>query len=317
MEKKFYILFLLITFSGLFKARAQNGVVCTAQFTVSDSSGNQVSFRAADSISGTQQFWSFGDGSQLQGFGNYVGVTHTYAHTGTYTVIHVVKNAAASCQDSSTQVINLPSPLSQCVIDIYFTQNSSANNSPYTFYAIPYLAGATQDTVSWTIDGALAGTGDTLTRFLQPGRHNICTSLSTNLGCRSQSCQTILVTDSASTPPVISPPDTGITVPPNIPPDTSIIIISPNLPPDSSASFLSSYPNPVSGQVHMELKTDKAQMIYIRVYNSMGGMVQTVVVSGIQGTNQLSLNVSSLQSGIYYIQIQYGNEIKRSRIQKL
>ncbi len=334
MEKKFYILFLLISFSGLFRARAQDSTACTAYFYV-NYNGDQVWFRAVDSITGTQQHWYFGDSTQL-GFGNNVGVTHTYARPGSYLVSLVVRNAATGCHDSSSQVITISTPPPQCSIGFYYSHDSTTNNSLYSFYASPYLAGATSDSVTWTINGSLAGYGNTLNKALQPGQYTICAALSTNLGCRSQGCQTIQVGDSTATPPIVTPPDTAITIPPNIPPDSSVTIppdSSVTTPPDSTgrlpvdsaywpqsdslASYLSSYPNPVSGQVHIDLKTEKAVMIYIRVYNSMGGMVQTVAVSGMQGTNQLSLNVSNLQSGIYYIQIQYGNEIKRSRIQKL
>jgi PKD repeat protein len=288
--------------------------------------GDQVYFRAADSIRGTQQRWYFGDSTQL-GFGNNVGVTHTYAQPGTYLVSLVVRNARTHCHDSSSQVITISAPPAQCSIGFYFSHDSTTRNSPYSFYASPYLAGATSDSVTWTINGSVAGYGNTLNRVLQPGQYTVCASLSTNLGCRSQGCQTIVVGDSTATPPVVTPPDTAITVPPTIPPD-SIVTTPPTTPPDStvvqpitvptdSLGSLSSYPNPASGQVHIDLKTDRAEMIYIRVYNSMGSMVQAVAVSGIQGTNQLSLNVSGLQAGVYSIQIQYGNEIKRSRIQKL
>jgi PKD domain len=178
MEKKFYILFLFIGFSGLFRARAQDNTGCTAQFDVSYS-GNQVYFRAADSITGTQQHWYFGDSTQL-GFGNDVGVTHTYARPGSYMVGLVVRNSATGCHDSSSQVITISAP----------------------------------------------------------------------------------------GPPIVVPPDTVITVPPDssvtIPPDSVYRDSITNTPSDSLVNFLSSYPNPVSGQVHMDLKTDKAEMIYIR-----------------------------------------------------
>jgi PKD repeat protein len=326
MEKKFYFLCVFMCFSVLFKARGQDSTACNAYFYV-NYSGDQVYFRAADSITGTQQRWYFGDSTQL-GFGSNVGVTHNYARPGTYLVSLVVRNPGTRCYDSSSQVITISAPPAQCSIGFYFSHDSTTANNPYSFYASPYLAGATSDSVTWTINGSLAGYGNTLNHVLQPGQYTICATLSTNLGCRSQGCQTIVVGDSTATPPVVLPPDTAITVPPNIPPDSNVTVPPDTTgklpvdtaywpPSDSLASYLSSYPNPVSGQVHMDLKTDKAEMIYIRVYNSMGSMVQTVAVSGIRGTNRLSLNVSGLQSGVYSVQIQYGNEIKRSRIQKL
>ncbi len=57
-------------------------------------------------------------------------------------------------------------------------------------------------------------------------------------------------------------------------------------------------------------------MIYIRVYNSMGKQVSTTTVPGLQGVNELQVPVGKLGSGIYYIQVQYGNESKMSKIQK-
>ncbi len=145
-----------------------------------------------------------------------------------------------------------------------------------------------------------------------------------NLGCRSQLCQSFYFTGTV-------PPDSIGTVPPdsihNVPPPDSIYHVPPpdtthrdsttNGPSDSSRNFVSSYPNPATYVVGMNVQLDKAEMISIRVYNSMGSQVQQILVPGVAGGNHLSLPISGLQSGIYYIQIEYRNETKRSRMQKL
>ncbi len=407
MENKFYALILLFLLSGVLPARSQDTLTCNARFYVSYD-GNTVYFRAADSITGVQHFWSFGDGTQV-GFGNYVAVTHNYSGQGSYPVIHLVQNTTTGCYDSSSQVITIGPPPG-CSINFNYSHDSTRANTPYYFYAIPYLAGATQDTVSWTINDTLVGTGDSLHRFLAPGRrYNVCATLVTNLGCRSQMCQTIIVGDTVQAPPpncsidfyyshdstrantpyyfyatpylagatqdtvrwtindtlagtgdslqrflapgkryhvcaslvtnlgcrsqicemingmdsVPVPPDSLHNVPPPDsiyhvpPPDTTHRDSTTNGPSDSSRNFVSSYPNPATNVVGMNVQLDRAEMIYVRVYNSMGSQVQQIVVPGVAGTNHLSLPISGLQSGIYYIQVQYGNETKRSRMQKL
>ena len=325
MENKLYALILLFLLSGVLPARSQDTLTCNARFYVTYD-GNQVYFRAADSVTGIQHFWSLGDGTQV-GPGNYVAVTHNYSGQGSYSVIHLVQNTVTGCYDSSFQVVTIGPPPG-CGINFYYSHDSTRRNTPFYFYAIPYLAGATQDTVSWTINDTAVGIGDTIHRFLAPGRrYNVCASLVTNLGCRSQTCQSFYVTDS-----VPAPPDSIPTVPPdsihNVPPPDSIYHVPPppdtthrdsttNGPSDSSRNFVSSYPNPATNVVGMNVQLDKPEMIYVRVYNSMGSQVQQILVPGVAGGNHLSLPVQGLQSGIYYIQVQYGNETKRSRMQKL
>lgn len=346
MENKFYTLvcrmnsgravrktaIFFAIFCGALSARAQDSSGCTAQFFAYQIGGSQYLFRAADSATGVQHYWNFGDSTSL-GFGNYVTATHTYSHSGNFTVTHLVRDPATGCHDSSTELVSIGAPPPTCGISFYYSHDSTTLNSPYYFYAQPFLAGATVDTVSWTINGTPAGQGDTLRRYLQPGIYTVCVSLSTNLGCRSQSCEALHVTDSVATP---VPPDSVITIPPDSshrPPDSAITIPpdSTHTPPDSTFNrpdsnshvndslpgYQPSYPNPATSEAHLDVRLDGSSMIYIRVYNSMGSQVEQISVAGYPGNNHLSVPIGSLQQGIYYIQIQYGNEIRRSRIQKL
>ena len=171
---------------------------------------------------------------------------------------------------------------------------------PYYFYAQPYLAGAVSDTVTWTVNDTLVGRGDTLVRVLSNGASTICANLVTSSGCQSQYCQTIQVGDTTTPPP---PPtdSTGVPV----------------TPPDSAGQLIRCFPNPAYNATYVIIRLDKEEVIYVRVYNSMGSEVEQNTVSGFAGTNSVRVPLASLQQGIYYIQLQYGNEVKRSRIQKL
>jgi hypothetical protein len=49
----------------------------------------------------------------------------------------------------------------------------------------------------------------------------------------------------------------------------------------------------------------------------MGGLVLTRTVSGYPGVNQITLPIANLPTGVYYIELQYGDTILRSKVQKL
>jgi len=83
------------------------------------------------------------------------------------------------------------------------------------------------------------------------------------------------------------------------------------------SSYIASYPNPASGESRLDLKLDQDNAIYINVFNSMGHLVLSKRVTGIRGLNQIVLPTADLPKGVYYVQIQYGNVSKRSKIQKL
>jgi hypothetical protein len=179
-------------------------------------------------------------------------------------------------------------PPPACSIGFTVSHDSTQAGQPYTFNAYPSIGAATSDSITWKVNDTTAGTGVSLTRTFAPGTYSVCANLVTNAGCTSTYCQTIFVTDSM-----------------------------PSTPPDTTAQLIRSFPNPAYSFTNVLLRLDNATMIYIRVYNSMGGEVEQKTVSGYRGVNIVKVPLGSLQQGIYYIELQYGNEVKRSRIQKL
>ena len=324
MEKKFYFLLFSLLLSGLVSARAQDSSACNAGFMVSVA-GSQAYFRASDSVPGLSHQWSFGDSTQT--FTGNVQVTHTYSHAGAYFVTQIVSDSVTHCQSSSSQTIYITgNSTPTCNVSIYFTGDSSSHL--YSFVALPSVSSGTIDTVTWTINGTPAGQGDTLKRKLTAGVYNVCATISTSLGCRVQSCVTIGGLDSMpSNPP---PPDSVLpepppdTVLPNHPAPPDSVLPS---PPDSvqpsapdsllQGRFISSYPNPATSQANLVVTTDKPATIYIRVYSSMGSEILSTSQAGYPGSNPIVIPVASLPTGIYYVQLQYGNTILKSKIQKL
>jgi hypothetical protein len=69
--------------------------------------------------------------------------------------------------------------------------------------------------------------------------------------------------------------------------------------------------------VTLDVSLDKETVISIRIYNSMGSQVLATTRTGYPGVNQVTLPIANLPIGVYYIQLQYGNTILRSKIQKL
>jgi hypothetical protein len=327
MENKFYFLFFSLLLSGLVSARAQDSTVCNADFWVSVT-GNQATFRAADSLPGVLHQWNFGDSTQLS-TGN-VAVTHTYNHAGAFFVTQVVTDSVTHCRSTSSQTVYITGDsTSTCNLSIYFTGDSITHL--YVFVAQPSVSPGVIDTITWTINGTQVGRGDSLRRQLTNGVFTVCATLSTSVGCKVQSCVTIGGLDSIpGNPP---PPDSVRPSPP--PPDSAINPGGPNIPPDSvrpsppdsvqpsapdsllQGHFISSYPNPATSQANLVVTLNKTATIYVRVYSSMGSEILSTSQSGYPGSNTIVIPVADLPTGIYYVQLQYGNTILKSKIQKI
>lgn len=193
------------------------------------------------------------------------------------------------CQEINAGDTTTPPPPPSCSVNVTYSHDSTRANQPYYFLAQPSLAGATSDSITWKVDNTIVGTGDTLVRILHNGMNTICANLVTNLGCQSEACVAILIGDTTT----------------------------PVMPPDTAGQQIRCFPNPAYSFTDVLIRLGDPAIIHIRVYNSMGGEVEQKNVPGFKGTNIVNVPLGSLQQGIYYIQLQYGDQIKRSRIQKL
>jgi len=261
------------------------GIAPSFSYVADSSYTRHLYFRPLPDSSGYSYLWDFGDGS-------YTSVRepeHYYAYGGSYTVtLFVTKhNGADSCQRHFASVVNVIGPVLQtCSISFTYTRNPS-NPNEVTFNVVD---SAGTDSLSWLI---MKGTdslhlvhlyGHTPTyTFPDSGCYLVLLFAGTPAGCQSFSQQAIC-TDSV-------------------------------LP--AARNFISSYPNPAVSQANINLNLSQENAIHITIFNSMGNQVLTTVVAGNKGPNHITLPISNLPTGIYYVQMQYGNETSRSKIQKL
>jgi len=83
------------------------------------------------------------------------------------------------------------------------------------------------------------------------------------------------------------------------------------------AGRVTSYPNPASNTVSFWLQLSENEKINVIVYNLSGYAVYRMQQDGIWGSNKITIPVQRLNSGQYFIDIQYGKQRKRSIFQKL
>jgi Secretion system C-terminal sorting domain len=148
---------------------------------------------------------------------------------------------------------------------------------------------------AWTIYKTIYNPGDTFNNiirlntfnpvynFKDTGSYWICLTLTTNTGCTRSYCNNVYV----------------------------------NSVNGKEAGRITSYPNPAVNQVKLILEMNSSSTIYLQVRNLFGNMVLSTKRTGIRGNNQITIPVQQLITGQYFIDIQFGNERKRSIFQKL
>ena len=79
--------------------------------------------------------------------------------------------------------------------------------------------------------------------------------------------------------------------------------------PDANMSL---YPNPVSDNLNISMSFTKAAPVIINIMNITGQVIYTEKTSSEGRQNVISINTSSLSSGLYFVQINYdGQNISR------
>lgn len=203
MKKLYSILLTALFFGGINGLYAQDTTSCNPNFAAVIS-GNVVNFFPADSTPGLIHQWTFGDSTQLTT--GSVDISHQYAGAGTYLVTQTVIDSTNHCQQSSSQSVTITSG-STPTCGVTISESIDSVLHQYTFVANVTLGGGagTPDSVTWTVNDTLAGSGSTLVRVFDDGLETVCAMLTTSGGCQSQSCVTVNP-DSVGVPP--PPPDT-------------------------------------------------------------------------------------------------------------
>ena len=84
----------------------------------------------------------------------------------------------------------------------------------------------------------------------------------------------------------------------------------------SDASMISLYPNPARDNFTLELNASQAGEISMAIYNINGALIRTKNVQLTEGNNLINEDISSLASGIYFVQI-YSSSNEEPVVKKL
>ncbi|MAP55951.1 S8/S53 family peptidase [Altibacter sp.] len=74
-----------------------------------------------------------------------------------------------------------------------------------------------------------------------------------------------------------------------------------------AADAISMYPNPATDELFISLKESLSETLRVRIVNSLGQQLQEVEHTP-NGSNEMALNVSQLQTGLYFVTIESGTQ---------
>lgn len=263
---------------------------CTASYTYTVSPENPllVTFKPSPDSSNYKYQWYFN------------GVEDTTSHpvhlfskgvSEIYLMVSKYDSAVNVCSASTAGSISVGlGPADTCSLNFSYNINPSIPNQ------VSFIAQAGQPLISqeWTIITLSDSTGITLQsnnpvyNFTDTGYYIIKLKAVTQAGCIDSVLQEIAIDSLAK-----------------------------NATASNQSQSLNTYPNPASNQVSINISLPENTSVMVNIFSISGNIVATKKLEGFAGANIISMPVQNLQSGIYYIEIKYGNETKRSRFQKM
>lgn len=217
-------------------------------------------------------YWDFGDG----GVSTLVNPEHFYSKPGTYDVkLVIVKNNVRDSLVKKGMITIKPNPTADFAKKI--TTENPKHSIEFQFTSLSAHCAQRFAKVQWLIanDTLL---GDTVNyTFKRDGEYTISLTVENNEGCRAEKVSQISVNNSSSDFP------TGIS--------------------EATLNHVELYPNPANEACYLKLPSTNYQ---VSVFNILGE-TQQVRMNNIGG-NMLILDVSSLSSGMYFIQVANGNQ---------
>lgn len=243
---------------------------CTTQASISYSAEpgnpNRIRFSASPNLPNARYDWNIG--------GHYYftrEVTHVFSGAGTYPVWLSVADSVGLCSDSVLQYVTVQrGPADSCVVSLTHQHNPSQNNS-VTFSVnsnqpIQFMQGHIENLNGW---------GDSL-YLNQPyalpdtGTYIVELTVVTQTGCVRTVYDTVRVT--------------GI---------------------GGGNNTVPSYPNPAMNTVTVRFYMEEDSKTEISIYNSMGVLMKWVVKMLPPGNNTVTIPISELQPGQYFIDIRF------------
>ena len=197
--KKFLTLLWLTITAFTFKAAAQPGTTCNAEFAVQYITNFTVKFNPAISNDSplVRHYWNFGDpsaGSQL------IAPIHTYALPGTYAVVHTVvrvnPNQVPVCTQTFTKWVTITEP---CNLVVNFSSTSTAANPLTVAFQNLSVPLAATDSITWQFgDNSISHDVNPVHTYANAGTYNVCLIVkkftnATSAPCIKYICKTVVV----------------------------------------------------------------------------------------------------------------------------
>lgn len=277
-----------------------------AGFSMSGTGPNQYTF--TDYSTGTYNFdlWRIDDqfGSNILTQTNSASLSHTFTNNGFYTVTRKIVNSGPPyCADSTVQFIQVNNASGVCSAWFYAWPDS-ANPGVVDIWDLSYVnpvgAGSHWDMGDGTTypytNGAFA---TTITHnYASSGNYNICLYINDGNGCADTFCTNVFVPRynmhnnvNSVHQAVIHPNPNGATGIKNT---------------GSAINSVKTCPNPCTNELQISFESKENIQLQIAVKNSLGQTIFNSPYDVQTGNNQINLNTSTFESGIYFIQINDG-----------
>lgn len=233
-------------------------------------------------------YWSFGDGTSSTA----IQPVHKYPHAGTFKVCLTVVNGD-SCRATTCKEIRVALNCDDVKVKFEYTRNQE---KPYiiTFHASGNLPIIQQ---TWTITKLsnttifpppipvlINGSNPTYT-FRDSGWYMVCLYAITINNCKRTYCERIYIEHGQNGRAI-----TGSSIP--------------------------VYPNPATRLVKLDVQVESNTLLQIRVIDGTGSLKMQFVSPARAGNNNLTIPVEKLSSGLYVVEIRYGNQLKLAKFQK-
>ena len=162
---------------------------CSAAFTYTVGSNKTVNFFAADS-NGLTHHWLFGDGSSVTTTG--FAITHAYAQSGQYTVVHATERPGTTCHDSAAKLIVIPAD--SCTITArfqYYKDSLDCKKIHFINYSAPISPNVH---FAWNFgDGSSSADISPVHTYSQTGTYLVSLVSEAGTNCRKQYWDTVVV----------------------------------------------------------------------------------------------------------------------------
>ena len=254
------------------------GQACKANFSYQPDSSGSVLVFTNTSVGGTSYLWSFGDGQ----YSNHFDPHHLYASPGYYQVCLTITDSVHACTDTHCEYLYV----NGCQIGFVYQLDTIHPGNGVSFH--DHSPG---NNIGWYWDfgdSTFSAQKNPVHQYAQAGTYLVCMSVvAVNSICNGFYC------DSITVPPYVQ----------GVAEETQ------------KRMHLEIYPNPFQMETHISFDLTKESQVLIEMYSVTGVLIKTLENAKLHGGNhRLTLDASSLESGLYLLKISLPDEVIISKL---